>query len=231
MFFDPMYFVFLAPALLLSLWASFKTKSTFNKFSQVRTINGLTGAQAAQVLLDRAGIRDVKVVATHGFLSDHYNPVNKTLALSEPVFASNSVSAVGVACHEAGHAIQHARAYKPLYLRSGLVPVANIGSMLSPWIIMIGFGMGALKMIYVGIALFTVMVAFQLITLPVEFDASRRAKVLATEYGLVTGPERDGMNKVLNAAALTYVGAALSSILTLVYYLFRAGLLGGRRDD
>jgi Zn-dependent membrane protease YugP len=128
MIFDPVYFLFIGPALLLSLWASFRTKSAFNKYSKVRTARGFTGAQAAQVLLDRAGIHDVRIVPTHGYLSDHYNPANKTLALSETVYASTSIAAVGVACHEAGHAIQHAKAYKPLALRSALVPTAGIGS-------------------------------------------------------------------------------------------------------
>ena len=128
--FDPMYFLFIGPALLLSLWASFRTKSAFNKYERVRTMRGLSGAQAAQILLDRAGIHDVKIVPTHGTLTDHYNPVTKTLALSEPVYGSSSVAAVGVACHEAGHAIQHAQAYKPLWLRSALVPTAGIGSSL-----------------------------------------------------------------------------------------------------
>ena len=230
MIFDPVYLVFLAPALLLSLWASFKTKSAFKKYSKVRAMSGLTGAQAAQMLLDRAGLRDVKVVATHGMLSDHYNPVTKTLALSEPVYATPSVAAIGVACHEAGHALQHAQAYKPLWLRSVLVPTANIGSTLGYLGMVVGLVMSSTGLFMLGVALFSAVVLFQLVTLPVEFDASARAKKLAWDYGIVAGPERDGVAKVLNAAALTYVAAAISTLMTLLYFLFRAGLLGGRDE-
>ncbi len=141
MIFDPVYFLFVGPALALSLWASFRTKSAFKKYSQVPTLGGLSGAQAAGVLLERAGISDVKIVPTRGVLSDHYNPLNKTLALSEPVYGSASVAAVGVACHEAGHAIQHAKHYAPLWLRSALVPTANIGSKLGYWMMLIGLFM------------------------------------------------------------------------------------------
>lgn len=227
--FDPMYFLFIGPALLLSLWASFRTNSAFKKYSRVRTMRGLTGAQAAQILLDRAGIQDVKIVPTHGTLTDHYNPMNKTLALSEPVYGSSSVAAVGVACHEAGHAIQHARAYKPLWLRSALVPTANIGSSLGYIVMAIGLFISP-KMVLFGALLFSAVLLFQVITLPVEFDASARAKRLAFENGIVLEQERVGMSKVLNAAALTYVAAAISTLMTLLYFLVRSGLLGGRRD-
>ncbi|HEX4952868.1 MAG TPA: zinc metallopeptidase [Thermoanaerobaculia bacterium] len=231
MFFDPIYFLFVGPALLLSLWASFRTKSAFKKYSQIGTMSGRTGAQAAQILLDRAGIHDVKIVPTSGMLSDHYNPVTKTLALSEPVYASASVAAIGVACHEAGHAIQHARHYSPLWLRSALVPTAGIGSNLGLFVMMFGLMFQSQKMVAVGAVLFSAVLAFQLVTLPVEFDASARAKKLAFEYGLVAGPEREGVNRVLNAAAMTYVAAAASTIATLLYYLFRSGLLGGNDRD
>jgi Zn-dependent membrane protease YugP len=236
MFFDPIYLLFMAPALVLSLFASWRTKSTFKKYSRVRTMNGLTGAQSAQLLLDRAGIDDVKVVPTRGYLSDHYNPMNKTLALSEAVYGSPSVAAVGVACHEAGHAIQHARHYAPLWARSMLVPTANIGSkvgyfaMLGGLILLssgsVGLGQG---IVILGALLFSAVLLFQIITLPVEFDASARAKRLAFEHVIVTDQERGGMSKVLNAAALTYVAAAISTLLVLLYFLLRAGLLGGRR--
>ncbi len=216
------------PGLLLSGWASMKTKAAFNKYSKVRTMNGYTGAQAAQRLLHRAGITDVKVEATRGFLSDHYNPMTKTLALSESVYASPSIAAVGVACHEAGHAIQHARSYKPLWLRSALVPTAGIGSKLGIYAMMFGLFFSQ-WLVLAGAVLFSAVVLFQLVTLPVEFDASRRAKVLAVEYGIVQPQERIGIDKVLNAAAMTYVAAAISSILTLLYFLMRSGLLGGRR--
>ncbi len=225
MIFDPIYFLFIGPALALSLWASYRTNSAFKKYSQVRTIRGLTGAQAAGVMLERAGISDVKIVATSGVLSDHYNPLNKTLALSEPVHGSPSVAAVGVACHEAGHAIQHARNYTPMWLRSALVPTANIGSKLGYWVMIIGlFMMSSFgpAIIYIGAALFSLVLIFQIVTLPVEFDASRRAKVLAFEHGIVTSQEQEGVNRVLNAAALTYVAAAISTLMTLLYFLSRA---------
>ena len=237
MFFDPMYLFLMIPALLLSLFASWRTRSAFKKYSKVRTFNGMTGAQAAQLLLDQAGIDDVKVVPTSGYLSDHYNPLNKTLALSEEVYGSPSVAAVGVACHEAGHAIQHARKYAPLWVRSALVPTANIGSkvgyyaMFGGLILMsmsgnVGMGQG---IVLLGAILFSAVLLFQIVTLPVEFDASKRAKVLAFQHGIVTAQERGGMSAVLNAAAMTYVAAAISTLMTLLYFLIRSGLLGGRR--
>jgi len=223
------YLLFLAPAMLLSMWASAKTKSAFNKYSKVRASTGMTGAQAAQHMLDRAGITDVKVVQTKGFLSDHYNPVNKTLALSEPVYGQPSISAVGVACHEAGHAIQHATKYSMLGLRSALVPTVKVGSSLGMMVIVVGAAMAAKPIMLVGILLFSAVVLFQLVTLPVEFDASNRAKKLAVEQGIISSQEREGMDKVLNAAAMTYVAAAASSISTLLYYVLRSGILGGNR--
>jgi Zn-dependent membrane protease YugP len=228
MIFDPTYFLFIIPPFLLSLYASFLTKSRFNRFSKVGTSSGYTGAQAAQVLLDRAGIRDVEVVPSRGFLSDHYNPLKKQLALSETVYSGRSVAAVGVACHEAGHAIQHATKYGPLGLRSMLVPTANIGSNLGYMVMLGGLFLASQNLILIGAVLFSAVVLFQLVTLPVEFDASARAKKLIAEYGLVGPAERAGVAKVLNAAALTYVAAAASSIMTLLYFLLRAGVLGGR---
>ena len=230
LFFDPMYLLFIAPGLLLSLWASFRVKTTFNKYSQVRSQRGMTGAQAAYELMRRAGITDVEVVRTNGMLSDHYNPVTKRLALSEPVYDSASVAAIGVATHEAGHAIQHARHYAPLWVRSALVPTANIGSSLGYIVMVMGLMFQSTNMVVIGAVLFSAVLLFQVVTLPVEFDASRRAKQLVTEYGIVTMDERKGVNAVLNAAALTYVAAAITTLLTLLYYLHRAGLLGGRRD-
>lgn len=230
MMFDPMYFLFVGPALLLSLWASWKTKSTFKKYSQVPTMRGMTGAQAAQLLLTQAGITDVKIVPHRGTLTDHYNPTNKTLALSEPVYGSPSIAAVGVACHEAGHAIQHAKSYKPMWLRSLLVPTVGIGSQLGVWVMFAGLLLQMTNLVIIGAVLFSAVVLFQLVTLPVEFDASNRAKQLAFSQGIVSEAEQQGVKKVLNAAALTYVAASVSSFMTLLYFLFRAGLLGGRRD-
>ncbi len=230
MFFDPIYFLFIAPGLALSLWASFRVKRAFNKYSHVRSARGMTGAEAAQMMLDRAGITDVRIVATHGMLSDHYNPLNKTLALSEPVYNSNSIAAVGVATHEAGHAIQHARHYAPLWVRSMLVPTASIGSSVGYIVMALGLGFASANMVLAGAVLFSAVLLFQIVTLPVEFDASRRAKVLVVEHGIITAQEREGVDRVLNAAAMTYVAAAISTLLTLLYFLMRAGLLGGRRD-
>jgi Zn-dependent membrane protease YugP len=230
MIFDPQYLLFMLPALALSLWASFKTRSTFNKYSRVRAATGLTGAQAAQRMLQSAGIQDVAIVRTRGRLSDHYNPVTKKLALSEPVYDQPSVAAIGVACHEAGHAIQHQEKYAPLWLRSVLVPTANIGSSVGYLVMIGGLIMGMMKVFLLGAVLFSMVLLFQLVTLPVEFDASSRAKKLAFANGIVMDSERQGMAKVLNAAALTYVAAAVSTLLTLLYFLMRAGLLGGHRD-
>jgi Zn-dependent membrane protease YugP len=223
-----MYFVFIIPALLLSMWASFTTKRNFSKFSKVPAASGLTGAQAAQRLLDGAGIGNVSIQPTRGMLTDHYNPVSRSLNLSEGVYGSRSIAAIGVACHEAGHAIQHATHYKALGLRSALVPTAKIGSSLGYFVMLGGLLLSSTNMVMVGAVLFSAVLLFQVVTLPVEFDASNRAKALVSEYGIVTQQERQGMDKVLNAAALTYVAAAVSTLMTLLYFLFRAGLLGSR---
>lgn len=229
MIFDPMYFLFIVPGLALSLWASFRVKRAFDKYSRVRPTTGLTGAQAAAELLRSAGITDVKIVRAHGVLSDHYNPLTKTLALSDPVYGSSSIAAVGVATHEAGHAIQHAHHYAPLWLRSALVPTANIGSSIGYFVMLIGLFMSSTNMVLVGAVLFSAVLLFQIVTLPVEFNASSRAKALIVQQGIVSPSERRGVDSVLNAAALTYVAAAVSTLLTLLYFLYRSGLLGGRR--
>jgi hypothetical protein len=229
MIFDPGYLLLvMLPTLVLSGLASWMTRSAFKKYSRQRSQMGITGAQAAQAMLHRAGITDVEVVPTRGYLTDHYNPLKKTLALSEATYSSASVAAIGVACHEAGHAIQHAQNYKPMWLRSAIVPMAGIGSNFGIYGMMFGLFLNMQGLVLVGAALFSMVVLFQLVTLPVEFDASARAKRLAFEYGLVGRNEREGVNRVLNAAALTYVAAAVSSVLTLLYFLMRAGLLGSR---
>lgn len=230
MFFDPMYLLFIAPGLALSLWASWRVKSAFNKYSKVRSARGLSGAEAAAEMLRYAGISGVKIVRAHGLLSDHYNPTNKTLALSEQVYDSTSIAAVGVATHEAGHAIQHARNYAPLWIRTMLVPTASIGSNLGYMVMLFGLILASTQMVLVGAVLFSAVLLFQIVTLPVEFNASNRAKALVVEDGIVTAQERQGIDRVLNAAALTYVAAAVSTLLTLLYFLMRSGLLGGRRD-
>ncbi len=222
------YLLFLVAPIMLSMWAAWKTKTTFTKFSKVPVSTGLTGAEAAQRLLSGAGIGDVEIVPARGHLSDHYNPKTKKLALSESVYQSRSVAAVGVACHEAGHAIQHASNYAPLWLRSALVPTASIGSRFGFMAIMAGMFMASRGLVLIGVLGFAAVFLFQLVTLPVEFNASKRAKALAERYGIVRGEEATGMSKVLNAAALTYVAAMLTSLGYLLVYL--PMLLGGRRN-
>jgi Zn-dependent membrane protease YugP len=225
----------LLPSMALSGGAAWLVKSRFNKYSKVPSQKGYTGQQAAQKLLDAAGISDVRIVRVDGSLTDHYNPTNKTLALSTPVFDQTSIAAIGVATHEAGHAIQHATSYAALGWRSMLVPTANIGSKFGRYGMMIGLafmGGGSVfgQWVFVaGAALFSLLCLFQFITLPVEFNASNRAKRLVVEAGIVSPMEREGIDKVLNAAAMTYVASFVSSMLTLLYFLYRAGFLGGRR--
>ncbi len=222
------------PGMIFSGIASWMVKSAFKRYSKVASRRGITGAEAAQRLLDRAGITDVSVVPTRGYLSDHYNPTTKTLALSEPVYKSTSIAALGVATHEAGHAIQHATKYAPLWLRSALVPTVGIGSNIGFYAMMIGAGMAATgnalgqTILWVGVALFGCVLLFQLVTLPVEFNASLRARRLVVEAGIIDADERTGVDRVLTAAALTYVAAAAQTALTLLYFLNRAGVLGGR---
>jgi len=234
--FDPLYLLLvLLPGLIISGAASWLVKSTFRKYSSVGSRNGYTGAQAAQKLLDRAGITDVQIVRSRGFLSDHYNPGSKQLALSEPVYDSTSIAAVGVATHEAGHAIQHATSYGPLAWRSAIVPLAHYGSSLGYYtmfgglLLMFASPLLGKWVVGLGAVMFAAMLVFQLVTLPVEFNASARAKALVVEAGIVSPDERKGIDKVLGAAALTYVAAAITTALTLVYFLMRAGFLGG--DD
>ena len=231
MFFDPIYLLFILPGMALSMWASFRTKSAFAKYSQVRSAAGRSGAEAARIVLDGEGLQNVTIERAHGFLSDHYNPLTRSLSLSEAVYDSRSIAAIGVATHEAGHAVQHARHYAPLWLRSTLVPTASIGSSIGYFVMVIGLMMQAANMVIIGAVLFSMVLLFQIVTLPVEFDASARAKRLVLEHGIISSSEREGVDRVLNAAALTYVAAAFSTLLTLLYFLMRAGLLGGRRDD
>jgi Zn-dependent membrane protease YugP len=229
-FFDTTYILLvLIPGLLLSGGASLLVRSAFGKYSKIRGRHGYTGAQAAQILLNNAGISDVSVVATNGYLSDHYNPQTKQLALSESVYASNSLAAVGVACHEAGHAIQHARNYAPLSIRSALVPAAGIGSNIGYGVMFLGLFVHP-YVVGIGVIIFAGVLLFQLVTLPVEFDATARAKKLVVEAGIVDSDERYAIDRVLNAAALTYVAAVVSTLLTIVYFLLRSGLLGGGDD-
>lgn len=231
MYFDPLYFVFLAPGLLLSLWASFKVRSTFRRYSQVPAASGMSGAQAAAELLRRKGIRDVSVEEVQGFLSDHYDPTGKVLRLSPDVYHGHSLASLGVAAHEAGHAIQDATGYAPLKFRSLVVKPAQIGSNLGAILCAIGIGMASTQMVWAGVVLFSAFVLFTLVTLPVEFNASSRAVAVLEREGIISRGEVDGTRAVLNAAALTYVAGAVSAIMQLLYFLIRAGILGDRRDE
>jgi hypothetical protein len=228
-FFDPLYLVFALPALLLGMWAQFKVKSAFGKYSQVRTARGVTGAQVARYLLDSEGLNTVAVEETQGMLSDHYDPRGKVLRLSPEVYRGNSVAAAGIAAHEMGHALQDAQNYGFLGLRSAMVPSVQLGSWLGPLIFIAGIFIGWTGLAWLGVILFGATAAFALITLPVEFDATSRAKRLLVERGILVEQEMAGVNGVLDAAALTYVAAALQAIGTLLYYVFL--LTGfGRRD-
>jgi Zn-dependent membrane protease YugP len=228
-FFDPLYLLFALPGLLLAMWASFKTKSTFAKYAKISSYSGCTGANAAAQLLNRAGIYDVRVEQVGGFLSDHYDPTHRVLRLSNDVYNSQSLSAIGIACHEAGHAIQHAEHYAPLKLRTALVPITTISTNISYGFIMLGFLLSR-NMILIGALLFAVSVVFSLVTLPVEWDASARAKKLMVTAGIVSDREAVDAGRVLNAAFLTYVAATVSAMLTLLYYLLRSGIFGGSDD-
>ncbi|MBE6367141.1 MAG: zinc metallopeptidase [Lentisphaerae bacterium] len=230
MFFDPLYLVFMIPGLILAGLASLFTTTTFNKYSRVASSSGMTGAQAAQRLLESAGIYNVRIEHINGMLTDHYDPTSRTLRLSDEVYASSSLSAIGVACHEAGHAIQHATNYGPLGMRSALVPAANLGSHASYFILLLGFLFQSQMLMLVGIAFFSLSVLFTLVTLPVEYNASSRAKELMVSSGIVSRGEAASAGAVLNAAFMTYVASAVSALLTLLYYLIRSGVLGGRRD-
>ena len=227
-YYDPTYMLIVISA-LISLFAQFLVNSRFSKYSRVRSRSGMTGAQAAERILQSQGIYDVAIQRVSGKLTDHYDPRNKTLNLSDAVYASTSVAAVGVAAHECGHAIQHARGYAPLSFRSALVPVANIGSQLSWLFIILGifFG-GSHTLIMIGILMFSAAVLFQLVTLPVEFNASGRALKLLSETGILQKDEVSDTRKVLSAAALTYVAAATTAVLQVLRLL---RLFGGNDRD
>lgn len=238
MMFDPLYMSILLVTLALSGIVSWMVKSRFNAGQKVMISSGLTGAEIAKAILMDAGVTDVQILEHHGFLSDHYNPLNKTLNLSREVYHGRNASAAGVAAHEVGHAIQHAQGYFPMWLRSFIVPAANVGSNLGPWLVIIGIIlMGAgralgYSLAIVGVLLFAIATLFTLVTVPVEFDASARAKKALTRMEIVAqGREYNTVSGVLFAAGLTYVAAAIGSIMQLLYWAYRAGLLGGRNDD
>ncbi len=220
---DPLYFIMIAPVFLFSLWAQFSVKSTFKKYSRVRASSGLTGAQAAAALLERGGAADVGVTQAGGFLGDHYSPRQKRIALSRDVINTPSVAALGVAAHEVGHALQHSSGMALMRVWNVLAVPLAVVSNLSIWLIVLGAFI-SLTLAQVGFFIFTGVVAFQILTLPLEFDASRRAKQMLFEQGIVTEEEREGVAKVLNRAALTYVAAAAVSVTQLLYFAVRLGL-------
>jgi Zn-dependent membrane protease YugP len=229
-FFSFDYLIFMLPALILAGLATFFTRTTFRRYARRPASSGMTGAQAAQRLLASQGVHDVRIEPVRGFLSDHYDPVRRTLRLSPDVYGSPSLSAIGVACHEAGHALQHAAGYAPLMLRSTLVPATQFGSNASYIFILLGMFIRSLALVKVGILLFALVVLFSLVTLPVEWNASSRAKKLMRSTGIVGAGEDVMAGQVLNAAFLTYVASAVSALMTLLYYLMRFGLLGGSDD-
>ncbi len=230
--FDPMFMLFALPGMLLGMWAAFLTRSTFGKYAKVGVRSGLSGAEAAHQMLQSLGVHDVQIQPTQGFLSDHYDPRTHSLHLSPEVYQGRSLSSIGVACHEAGHALQQAQGYPLMSLRSVLLPVTIAGQNIAPILFAVGLAIGAFGLVKIGIALFAAAVLFSIITLPIEWDASARAKRYMTSAGIVTAAEYPFAAKVLNAAFLTYVAGAVTAVLQLVYFLWRAGLLGGgRRSD
>lgn len=232
--FDPLYFLLLAPGLLLGLWAQWRVSSAFHQGQQYRSPGGMTGAEAARAVLRAAGVPDLPIEPVQGVLTDHYDPVHKVLRLSPAVYHGRNLAAIGVAAHEAGHAIQDATRYPLLVVRNAIVPMASIGSNLS-WLVIIvgivlmsaGFLLGKWVLLF-GIGLFATVVVFQIVNLPVEFDASRRARITLLNHGLVTEQEDAVVARVLNAAAMTYVAATLTAVLTLIYFLIRSGVLDRR---
>ena len=230
MIFDPLYFVFMLPAMAFVMFAQWKVTSTFNKFSNVPTNGRRTGAQVAQEILNANGLYDVPVERVPGQLSDHYDPRSRTLRLSEPVYGSTSVAAVGVAAHEVGHAIQHAQSYAPLKMRSAIVPVANTGNMLGPIMVIAGVLIGITGLAWLGVIFFAAGTAFALVTLPVEFNASSRAMAQLTNLGIVDRTEHGQARKVLNAAAMTYIAGFAAALLNLIYYVTLVTGMGRRSD-
>jgi Zn-dependent membrane protease YugP len=226
MFFDVWYLIFLAPGILLALWAQMRVQSAYGQASQIPAGSGYSGAEAADALLRSSGITGVRIEPSEGFLSDHYVPGERILRLSPDVYAGRSLASLGIAAHESGHAFQDVGRYPLLVLRNNLVPLASIGSSAAWIILLLGFVLQLTGLILIGIVVFSFTVLFQLVNLPVEFDASRRARAALLQTGLVSPQEDVVVARVLNAAALTYVAATLTAVLTLLYFLFRAGLFG-----
>lgn len=226
-YWDPTY-VLVIIAMALSLFASFGVKATFTKYKKVRTLRDITGAEAARKILDMNGLQHIKVERISGDLTDHFDPKNNVIRLSDSTYADTSVAAVGVAAHEAGHAVQHATGYAPIKVRNSIVPVVNIGSSLSMPLFFIGLIMGSFGLAFAGVILFSLVLVFQLVTLPVEFNASTRAIRILDETRMLYEDEVGPAKKVLNAAAMTYVAAVASTALQLLRLLI---ILNGRRDD
>ncbi len=226
--FDIYYFILIIPALLFGLWAQSQVNSNFQKYSQIATMRGMTGAEAAQYILNQNGIYDVAVCRISGNLTDNFNPKNKTINLSDSVYGSKSIAAIGVAAHEAGHAVQHAVNYKPIRIREMIIPVTQIGSWLYLPIILVGIFLSSTNLVNLGILLFSTLAIFQLVTLPVEFNASDRAIKTLESSGILYGDEITGAKRVLRAAALTYVAALVSSLAQLLRLIL---IFGGRRRD
>lgn len=235
MLFDPYYWLVIGVGLVLGLLASARVKSTAAHYSRIGTRSGFTGAQVARAILQANGIHDVQVESVAGQLTDHYDPANKVLRLSEPVYGERSITAVGIAAHEVGHAIQHAQGYVPLKFRSVWVPVANFGTNIGIYVIIAAAVMGGVSgsplLTWLGLGLFATSTVFTLVTLPVEFDASRRAMVTLEQGGVLAADELPGARSVLNAAALTYVAGFVSSLMMLLYWAMRLGLFGRSNDD
>jgi len=229
MFFDPLYLVFAIPPLLFGLWAQWRVQYTVSRYANVPTSNGLTGAQVARRLLDAEGLSQVAIEPVAGTLTDHYDPRSKVLRLSESVYGVRSVAAAGIAAHEMGHALQDAAQYAPLALRGMMVPTVQFGSWLGPILFLAGWWMHLLGLAWLGLILFAMVALFALVTLPVEFDASRRAQALLASHSVLNQAELSGVNAVLNAAALTYVAAAAQAIANVLYYLTL--LTGGSRRN
>ena len=221
-YFDPLYFIIVGPGMLLALWATWKVKSTFSRYAKQAIASRASGAEVARELLQRSGITGVVVEMHQGFLSDHYHPIKRVVRLSPQVYEGRSISAVGVAAHEVGHAIQHHQGYKLMKLRQALVGPANIGSTLSYIVVILGFFLHMAGLVWLGIILFSAVVFFQIVTLPVELNASKRAKLQLVHAGIVSQEEGLHVGRVLNAAAMTYVAAVITSLLTLLYFVIRA---------
>ncbi len=222
MWYDYYYFILVIPAMLVSLWAQIRVKGTYNKMSKLQNTRGLTGAQAAQRVLSYYGITDVRIEPVAGSLTDHYDPRDNVIRLSQGVYNASTIAAVGIACHEAGHAAQHAESYKPIAVRNAILPVANIGSSSGLWIAVIGLMLNWTILVQIGIILYAFVALFQLVTLPVEFNASSRALKVIDETQMLQDEEYKGARKVLSAAAMTYVAALLVSIMSLLRLILRA---------